>query len=166
MQQKPQGVSCHFTTHNACIPIRVGQSACSLSIANGAKEENEWLRSPKRITDLLKCEASQNTPGSMQRRSFERSIFVGLKANASTTDWASVDWNKQSISGTTLKCLWCWTKLSSAYKRALLLNPQSKCPLTGGSPCPQGFLKIMQFSGNCKGKTRVLSNFWAQGPSP
>ena len=29
-------------------------------------------------------------------------------------------------------------------------------------PCPQDFLKIMQFSGNFKGKTR-FEQIWAQG---
>ena len=32
------------------------------------------------------------------------------------------------------------------------------CP---GPPCPQDFFKIMQFSGNFKGKTPILSKFWA-----
>ncbi len=37
--------------------------------------------------------------------------------------------------------------------------------LSGGSrgpPCP--FFKIMQFSGNFKGRTPILSTFWDQGP--
>ncbi len=33
-----------------------------------------------------------------------------------------------------------------------------------GPPCHQDFFKIMQFSGNFKGKTPILSKFWAQGP--
>ena len=36
----------------------------------------------------------------------------------------------------------------------------------GPSPYPQDFFKIMQFSGNFKGKTPILSKFWAQGPPP
>ncbi len=38
--------------------------------------------------------------------------------------------------------------------------------LTSGSrpPCPQDFFKIMQFSGNFKGRPPILSTFWAQGP--
>ncbi len=35
----------------------------------------------------------------------------------------------------------------------------------GPTPCPKDFLKIMQFSGNFKGRTLILSKFWAQGPS-
>ena len=35
----------------------------------------------------------------------------------------------------------------------------------GPSPlCPQEFFKIMQFSGNFKGKPLNLSKFWTQGP--
>ncbi len=35
-----------------------------------------------------------------------------------------------------------------------------------GSPpsCPQDFFKIMQFAGNFKGKTPILSQVWAQVP--
>ncbi len=35
-----------------------------------------------------------------------------------------------------------------------------------GPACPEEFFKIMQFSGNFKGKTLILSKFWAQGPHP
>ena len=31
-------------------------------------------------------------------------------------------------------------------------------------PLPQNFFKIVQFSGNSKGKPPILSKFWAQGP--
>ncbi len=34
----------------------------------------------------------------------------------------------------------------------------------GGPPCPKDFFKIMQFSGNFKGKAPILSKFWAQPP--
>ena len=33
-----------------------------------------------------------------------------------------------------------------------------------GALAPQDFFKIMQFSGNFKGKIHILSTFWAQGP--
>ncbi len=33
-----------------------------------------------------------------------------------------------------------------------------------GPPFPQDFFKIMQFSGNFKGKPPISSKFWAQGP--
>ena len=34
-----------------------------------------------------------------------------------------------------------------------------------GGGWPQDFFKIMQFSGNFKEKSHILSKFWAQGPS-
>ncbi len=34
----------------------------------------------------------------------------------------------------------------------------------GSPPCLQDFFKIMQFSGNFRGKTPILSKFWPQGP--
>ncbi len=36
--------------------------------------------------------------------------------------------------------------------------------IQGAPPCPQDFFLIMKFSGNFKGKTPILSIFWAQGP--
>ncbi len=33
-----------------------------------------------------------------------------------------------------------------------------------GPPLPPRFLQLMQFSGNFKGKSPILSKFWAQGP--
>ena len=40
----------------------------------------------------------------------------------------------------------------------------SRGALWAWPPCPQDFFKIMQFSGNFKGKSPIFSKFWAQGP--
>ncbi len=51
------------------------------------------------------------------------------------------------------------------HSKCTNLSPADPGGLCGpGPPCSQEFSKIMQFSGNFKGKNPILRKFWAQGP--
>ena len=66
--------------------------------------------------------------------------------------------------------LWCCGKFydvtTTEWHQCLTTVPscRSRGPWGPGPPLPQEFFLIMQFSGNFKGKTPILSKFWVQGP--
>ena len=84
------------------------------------------------------------------RVSVETGNYLKLRFMCFVLNWVSGNCEMNAV----VSCPMSW-------RRREPLSPQHG---SRGPPCPQDFLKIMQFLGNFKGKPPILSTFWAQGP--
>ncbi len=73
-------------------------------------------------------------------------------------------WNRRDHWNLTTASLCVWSLSHHRHSWQLFRSSSGSRASGPGLPCPQDFFKIMQFSGNLKGKTPILSKVWAQGP--